>query len=84
MGLIQLLTHDIFSDTYKGLGIQDFCTDFADMIQDLQRDPCLSKVEAGPHMLRHLKKHQLSKCKQLSKALSFLQVLKENVFVSME
>lgn len=57
MGLIQLLTHSTFSTTYKGLGIQDFCTDLPDMIQDIQRDPCPSEVEAGPHTLRRLEKH---------------------------
>lgn len=80
MGLIQLLTHNIFSATYKGLGvypgfgwdsIQDFYTDLADMAKNIQRDPRPSKVEAGPHMLKSLKKWWLSEYKPLSKALSF-------------
>ena len=53
MGLIPLLTHNTFSATYKDLSIQDFCTDLADVKQDLQRDPCPSKVEAGPHLKKH-------------------------------
>lgn len=65
MGLIQLLTHNTFSATYKGLGvspgfgwdsrdIQDFAQTL--QIQQRTRDPHPSKMEAGPLTLKCLRK----------------------------